>query len=54
MKGLGVSLAFGMMLVLILMIGYWLRTPYAISAQWNHPVIPGFHPDDMMRHQAAR
>jgi len=35
-KGLALSLFLGMMVVFVLLIGYWLRTPYAISAQWDH------------------
>ena len=49
MKGLGVSLALGMMVVFGLLIGYWLHTPYAISAQWDHSVDSGLEPGDMMR-----
>jgi hypothetical protein len=54
MKGLGVSLALGMMVVFILLMGYWLRTPYAINAQWDHFLDRGLEPEDIMRNQAAR
>jgi hypothetical protein len=54
MKGLSVSLVLGMILIFVLLCGYWLRTPYAISAQWDHSVDRSLEPEDMMRNQAAR
>jgi hypothetical protein len=54
MKALGVSLTLGMMVVLFQLCGYWLRTPYAISAQWDYTFDRGLEPEDMMRNQAAR
>ena len=53
MKGVGVFLVLGMMLVFVLLFGYWLRTPYAISAQWDHSD-PSLEPEYMMRNQSAR
>ena len=33
MKGFALSLVLGMAVVFLLLIGYWIRTPYVISAQ---------------------
>ena len=46
MKALSVSLTLGMMVVLLLPFGYWLRTPYAISAKWGYPVDHGLEPKE--------
>ena len=54
MKSLSVSLVLGMIFVFVLLFGYWLRTPYGISAQWNRSVDRSLEPEDMMRNQAAR
>jgi hypothetical protein len=54
MKGLSVSLVLGMMLVFVLLFGYWHRTPYGISAQWDNSVHRSLEPEDMMRNQAVR
>ena len=54
MKGLAFSLVLGMTMVLVLLFGYWLRTPYAISAQWDQSVEGSLELEDMMRTQAAR
>ena len=47
MKGLGVFLVLGMILVFVLLFGYWLRTPYAISTQWHHPIDRGLEITDL-------
>jgi hypothetical protein len=49
MKGLAVSLVLGMMTVFVLLIGYWLRTPYAVGAQWDHSVDRGLERVDLIR-----
>ncbi|MCC2644011.1 MAG: hypothetical protein K0S45_4424 [Nitrospira sp.] len=49
MKGLGVSIALGMMVVFGLLIGYWRHTPYAISAPWDDPVDCELISEDPMR-----
>ena len=49
MKFLGLSLVLGMILVLVLQLGYWRRTPYTISAQWDHSVERGLDPEDMRK-----
>ena len=56
MKSLSVSLVLGMMLVFVFLFlfGYWLRTPYGISAQWDHSVDRSLEPEDMMRNEAVR
>ena len=53
MKRLSVSLVLGMILVLVLLFGYWLRIPYAISTQWDHSD-RSLEPEDMMRNQPSR
>ncbi len=54
MKGLAASLVLGMMVVFVLLIGYWLRTPYAINTRWEHSADRGLEPEDLIRHPAAR
>ena len=54
MKALSVSLTLGMMVVLLLLCGYWLRTPYAITAQWDYSGDRGLEPEDLMRYKATR
>lgn len=54
MNGLGVSLTLAMMVVFILLWGYWLRTPYAISAQWDHSIDHSLEPEDLMRSLHSR
>ena len=54
MKGLAVSLTLGMMVVFLLLCGYWFRTPYAITAQWDETGHRSLEPEDMMRNPAAR
>ena len=54
MKGVGVFLVLGMIFVFVLLFGYWLRTPYAISAQWDHSLDRSLEPEDMMRNPPAR
>lgn len=49
MKFLGLSLVLGMILVLVLQLGYWRRTPYTISAQWDRSVERGLDPEDMRK-----
>jgi hypothetical protein len=54
LEGIAGSLVLGMMVVFVLLIGNWLRTPYAITAQWDHSIDRSLEPEDMMRTQAAR
>ena len=54
MKALACSLVLGMTMVFVLLVGYWLRTPYAISAQWDQSVDRSLEPEDMLRNQATR
>jgi hypothetical protein len=54
MKGLGISLVLGMMVIFVLLLGFWLHTPYAISAQWEHPEDHGLEPEDLMQSRGAR
>jgi hypothetical protein len=54
MKGFGVSLVFGMLVVFVLLFTYWLRTPYAISAQWSHTVERGLEQIDPLGEPVMR
>jgi outer membrane lipopolysaccharide assembly protein LptE/RlpB len=54
MKALGVSLALGMMVIFLVLCGYWLRNPYAITAQWDESGHRSLEPENMMRNQVTR
>jgi hypothetical protein len=54
MKGLSISLALGMTVVFLLLFGHWLRTPYDMTAQWDHSGHRSLEPEDMMRNQVTR
>ena len=53
-KNLGVSLVLGVMLVFVLLFGYWLRSPFAISTQWSHSVDRGLEPVDLTSDRVGR
>ena len=54
MKGFALSLVLGMTVVFVLLIGYWIRTPYAISAQWDSSVVHPLEPEEMMQQPVVR